>query len=563
MSRKNPCTQSLNSPELRQPLDLSDAIELARNVAGKYRLESLEALLSSCAALAETEEITVAVLGRFKAGKSSFLNHLLGRDLLPVGVVPVTAIVTEIAYGPLEVAEVHYLDGRIERVAPEQIRSYVSEAENPENIKRVERLKVDLPELQRLRGLTFVDTPGLESALAHNTEASLEWLPNVGLALVAVSVDPPLSQRDLDLIQKLYAYTPNVSVLVTKADLLSEAERNEVHAFIANQLERRLQRPPRIFLYSVRPGFEHFRADLESALIQATLHNHREHHRKILARKTATLLGECKAYLELAYRSAQTLDSERAALGAQVIGERDALDEQKSELRLITQHAAAAVRTAVMRRLEPFQSEIETRLIADLRSEFPNWARSLSSALDGFESWAERRLSRETAELSERFRQEFVQPLFKVRKQIHRALQSFRDRLSSRCEKAFGVPLQTTELEIAVEEPRTPDIRVGRVFDRSWELLSPVAPMSLLRGIVLRHFEKKIPFMVYANLSRLATQWDESVRAGLRQMEKGAEQRLDRLISTVEHLIGTSATEAPALREDLERVGRAQSLLEE
>ena len=81
----------------------------------------------------------------------------------------------------------------------------------PENYKRVATIRVELPSLARFPGLIFVDTPGLESVLAHNTEASLSWLPNVGLALVAVSVDPPLSQQDIELLKNLYRYTPNVS----------------------------------------------------------------------------------------------------------------------------------------------------------------------------------------------------------------------------------------------------------------------------------------------------------------------------------------------------------------
>ena len=54
----------------------------------------------------------------------------------------------------------------------------------------------------------------------------------MGLALVAVSVDPPLSQRDIDLLKSLYQYTPKVGVLLTKADLLSEQELAEVVEFV-------------------------------------------------------------------------------------------------------------------------------------------------------------------------------------------------------------------------------------------------------------------------------------------------------------------------------------------
>ena len=64
----------------------------------------------------------------------------------------------------------------------------------------------------------------------------------MGLALVAVSVDPPLSQRDIDLLKSLYQYTPKVAVLLTKADLLSEPELAEVVEYVRAQLARNSSR---------------------------------------------------------------------------------------------------------------------------------------------------------------------------------------------------------------------------------------------------------------------------------------------------------------------------------
>src|SRR5664279_1286612 len=207
------------------------ALDLAADVAARYEISALSGLLASARASAEQDEISVAVLGRFKAGKSSFLNHFMRRDILPVGVVPVTAVVTEIRYGTRVEARVHHRDGRDSEVPLDQIGGYISEKETPENVRQVDLITVELPELRRFRGLKFVDTPGLESALSHNTQTSLDWLPNVGLALVAVSVDPPLSQRDIDLLKSLYQYTPKVGILLTKADLLSEPELREAVSY--------------------------------------------------------------------------------------------------------------------------------------------------------------------------------------------------------------------------------------------------------------------------------------------------------------------------------------------
>ena len=48
-----------------------------------------------------SDQLNLAVLGQMKRGKSSFINALLGADILPTGVLPVTAVITQIKYGPV------------------------------------------------------------------------------------------------------------------------------------------------------------------------------------------------------------------------------------------------------------------------------------------------------------------------------------------------------------------------------------------------------------------------------------------------------------------------------
>ncbi len=258
------------------PEILQEILCTVGNVCRRREISALDDFLESCRAFAGEETLNVAVLGRFKAGKSSFLNCLLGKPLLPVGVIPVTSVITEIQWGAVERTEVLYTDGRREIVSTAQIRDFVAEGENPENIKQVDRVRVELPSMDRYRGIRFVDTPGLESVFEHNTEASLDWLPNVGLALVAVGVDPPLSQRDLELIRRLHRYTPNISLLLTKVDVLCEHERSEVRGFIETQLTRNGSQSVPVFPFSVRPGFESLREELDQKLLlqaRATLND--------------------------------------------------------------------------------------------------------------------------------------------------------------------------------------------------------------------------------------------------------------------------------------------------
>jgi GTP-binding protein EngB required for normal cell division len=541
-------------------LDL--AVDLAADVAARYEISALSGLLASARAAVGQDEIGVAVLGRFKAGKSSFLNHFIGRSVLPVGVVPVTAAVAEIRYGAREEARVHYQDGRDLEVPLDQIGGYISERENPENTKLVDLITVELPELRRFRGLKFVDTPGLESALSHNTQTSLNWLPNVGLALVAVSVDPPLSQHDIDLLKNLYQYTPKVGILLTKADLLSEQELDEVVEFVRAQLVKTFPETIRIFPHSTKPGFERFRQALEAELVAGTLERFTEERDAIVSRKIDTLLRECGDYLALSLKSAEMAQVERQALKRQFIGEKEIVDEVKAAVRLAAQHAAAGTRSMVSGRLETHQKELERTLLEVFESEFPKWTKSLATMLSSFEEWAASALRDELTGLSTRERSSFLAPLHKVRKQAFRALQQFRDRLSDDAMRAFGLPLRTTETEIDVVEPRAPDIRVGRVFDRNWELLSPILPVWTIEAAVHRHFAGAISYLVYQNLSRLSTQWEESVNTAVWSVEKEAGRRLDELIVTVERLVESGGNErAPQLRADLERLEKARKSL--
>ena len=542
---------------------LQEALDLASGIAARYGLSSAQPLLASCRSALANGEIVIAIVGRFKAGKSSFINHFLGRSLLPVGVVPVTTVVTEIQSGPTERVEVRFLDGRVAEVQAGEIASYVSERENAENHKGVETIRVELPSLERFPGLVFVDTPGLESVLAHGTEASLNWLPKVGIALVAVSVDPPLSQQDVQLLKNLYRYTPNVTILLTKVDLVGPEERLEVIDFVRTQLAKSFDRSPEILPYSVRPGHEKLREQLEQKLIQRTLEDFGERRRAMLSRKIGTLLRECSDYLTLNLKSAELLDSERALVKRQIIGEQETIADIKTELRLIVRHAAGGARAAAAAVLEPHQREIDDRLLADFASRFPLWARSLAVLLSSFQDWLDRSLSGELTRVSLAERSKLMQPLHKTGRQVFRYLQECRDRLSESTARAFGVPLRTTEVEIEIKEPMTPDVSVGRIFDRNWELLSPVLPVVFIKALVRRHFARKIPYTVYTNISRLTSQWEESIATALLNMEKEGEQRLDHLITTVERLIQTASSGCwPAIRQDLDRIDVARKMME-
>ena len=548
-----PESHLITSPAVQTVLDA------VSRICERHGISALAEFQDSCRAFAAEQTLNVAVLGRFKAGKSSFLNHLLGRELLPVGAVPVTSVVTEIEWGAGERAWVEFLDGRRELVSVDRIADFISELKNPQNEKQVARVRMELPALECYRGIRFVDTPGLESVFEHNTDASLEWLPNVGLALVAVGVDPPLSQHDIELIRKLSRYTPHISLLLTKVDLLTADERAQVVEFVRHQLARYWNGSVPVFPFSIRPGFEELRRQLESRLLSEAQAGAGEQRAAILAHKLDSLLSECASYLEVARKAAEVAESERENLRRKLLGEKESLEDTRLALKLIVRHVAGGARQAFANLLQPEEAGVRDRLQTALRREFPKWTSSLSVATEQFDAWLRASLAEEMAGLSQRRRGEFIAPVHRVSRQLSQALQDFRNRLSDRVLETLGVPLRTTEMELPVEEPRAPDVRVGRIFDRNWELLSWAIPMPLVRRMLLNHFHRKVADLAYINLSRLATQWSDIVGAALQALEKEALRRLDGLVATIEKLTSSAGRQAAQIVEDMEQVEKLRT----
>lgn len=543
-----------SSPQQMSSAAMQPVLETVAEICHRYHITALQDFLASCRAFAGDEVLNIAVFGRFKAGKSSFLNQLIGRPVLPVGVIPITSAVTEIQYGPKEHADIIFQDGREQSVPVDRISEFMSETENKENAKGVARVRLELPAMEQYRGVRFVDTPGLDSVFEHNTGASLGWLPNVGLALVAVGVDPPLSQQDLELIQQLKRYTPRIVLLLTKVDVLEEGERRQVQDFVHSQLVRYWNGSVPVFPFSIRPGFEELRRSLDENLLSELRRTADLQRAAILQHKLDSLVEECSGYLTVALQAAEVSDADRAQLRQKILGQDGSLNDSRLTLQLIVRHRMGSIRTSFESLLQADEGSVLDRLLAGFQAEFTTWPRSLRLVLERFENWLAASLVREMTGLSERHGKEFVEPTQSTGRQLTQSLQDFRNRLSDRTLQALGVPLRTTEVEFHPESPRAPDVRVGKVFDHNWEILSPVVPMAFVRRPIKRHFETKIADAVFMNLSRLVSQWEEIVAEALLALRKEAERRFDELVSTIERLIAASEEESPQIRADLDRL---------
>jgi GTP-binding protein EngB required for normal cell division len=192
----------------------------------------------------QDNRLQLAVLGQFKRGKSTFINALLGAPLLPVAVVPLTAVPVFIAWRAAPLVRVRFGNGASEESAaeaPDAIRDflfrYVAEEANPKNRLAVQRVDLFYPAALLSGGTLLIDTPGVGSTFRHNTEAALAVLPECDAALFVVSGDPPITEVELDYLRHIKMKAARVVYILNKIDYLDPAEAVSVADFLRGVLE--------------------------------------------------------------------------------------------------------------------------------------------------------------------------------------------------------------------------------------------------------------------------------------------------------------------------------------
>ena len=185
----------------------------------------------------------VACVGQFKRGKSTLINALIGREVLPTGFIPITAVPTVIRFGKYARARVRTRHGSWRDIALPDLKNYVSEERNPENTKGVDGAEVFVPSRLLASGMCFVDTPGLGSVFTGNTAATQAFVPHIDAALVVVGADPPIAGEELTLVEAVGKQAQDLIVVINKADRTTDAERAAAVIFTRQILEKRLHRP--------------------------------------------------------------------------------------------------------------------------------------------------------------------------------------------------------------------------------------------------------------------------------------------------------------------------------
>ena len=216
--------------------------------------------------------LRVLVVGEAKRGKSTLINALLGRPVLPAGVTPLTAIATTVRYGDDPRIQARFQDGHEEKHPVDVLADLVTERGNPSNRRRIAGVTVYLDAPILANGVELVDTPGTGSVFEWDTEAAHAALESMDAAIFVLTADPPVSASERDLLARVAGLSVTTFAVLNKADRLEEAELAEALEFTREVVAAAGQRG-KVYPMSARAaldgqdaGFAAFEADFTAYL---------------------------------------------------------------------------------------------------------------------------------------------------------------------------------------------------------------------------------------------------------------------------------------------------------
>jgi GTPase SAR1 family protein len=168
--------------------------------SGQLGLEREIEDLTNAGEILKSGVFRLLVLGDMKRGKSTFLNALLGENLLPSDVNPCTALLTVLKYGNEKRVTIHFNDGKSPlqtdfrtfkeqyTIAPEEAKAL--EQNNQQAFPDISHAVVEYPLALLEKGVEIVDSPGLNDTEARN-ELSLGYIHNCHAILFVMRSTQP------------------------------------------------------------------------------------------------------------------------------------------------------------------------------------------------------------------------------------------------------------------------------------------------------------------------------------------------------------------------------------
>src|SRR5215468_9458725 len=219
---------------LQQLAELADAvgmITLARDIR-TTRIPKLE-----------SERFHLVVLGEFNHGKSTFVNALLGSDILPTGITPTTASINHVVWAQHPTARVVLTTGESKHLEPSQIKEWVTVAGG--HASEVAYVELGFPSSMLQNNVVLVDTPGVNDLNEQRAEVTYGYVPRADAVVFLLDAGQALKDSEREFLRSrvLESARDRLIFVLGKMDMLSADERVAVIDYARGGLAQLMPEP--------------------------------------------------------------------------------------------------------------------------------------------------------------------------------------------------------------------------------------------------------------------------------------------------------------------------------
>jgi GTP-binding protein EngB required for normal cell division len=191
----------------------------------------------------EAERFHLVILGEFNHGKSSFVNALLGAEVLPTGITPTTASLNHVVWGPSPAARVVLQSGESKLLDPSQLKEWVTVAGG--HSADVAYVELSYPSELLRNNVVLVDTPGVNDLNEQRAEITYGYVPRADAVVFLLDAGQALKDSEREFLRSrvLEAARDRLIFVLGKMDLLNPEERTAVIEYVRNGLGQLVPHP--------------------------------------------------------------------------------------------------------------------------------------------------------------------------------------------------------------------------------------------------------------------------------------------------------------------------------
>ena len=210
---------------------LATSMKGLASAASRYGLSSPSKTFSTAEEDLKQDDFTIVVFGEQKNGKSSFVNALLGKNLLPVGVEVTTSQAFRISNAESESFFLVFADGLRQQITAAELARYGKETDKglDEDIKTHGRtllyIEVNTPAAFLPKGVHLLDTPGLGALYPEHAKVTNRCLGIANAAIFIKDVESPIKETELGFIKSAFSITKNIMFVLNKVDVKDVEQR--------------------------------------------------------------------------------------------------------------------------------------------------------------------------------------------------------------------------------------------------------------------------------------------------------------------------------------------------